>query len=60
MSTEQEPPQADASQERDVKYVLSSQPTEWRAAAKDVGVFDVEKAQNCKDDIDTLIVLVSY
>ena len=59
MPTDQEPTQADAKKEPDVKYVLSGQPTGWWAAAKDVREFDVEKVQSCKEDIDTLLVFVS-
>ena len=60
MPTDQEPTQADAKKDPDVKYVLSGQPTGWWAAAKDVREFDVEKVQSCKEDIDTLLVFVSH
>ena len=59
MPTDQEPTQADAKQEPEVKYVLSGQPTGWRAAAKDIREFDVEKVQRCKEDIDMLLGFVS-
>lgn len=42
-----------------VKYVLSGQPTGWSAMAQVVRGFDVEKIDDFKDDIDTLLVFVS-
>ena len=45
--------------EHETKYVLSGQPTGWAAISKQVRDFDEEKVQNCKDDVDTLLVFVS-
>ena len=41
------------------EYVLSGQPTGWAAMAKEVRDVDEEKMNNCKDDVDTLLVFVS-
>lgn len=41
------------------RYVLSGQPTGWAAMPKVAQDFDQEKIQNCKEDIDTLLVFVS-
>ena len=60
MPMEQEPTQADAPEQPEVRYVLSGQPTERWAAAKGARVFDVKKVQRYKDDIDILIVSVSH
>ncbi len=45
--------------EPEVRYVLSGQATGWTAMAKEVRDFDEEKVQDCKEDIDTLLVFVS-
>ena len=44
----------------EVRYVLSGQPTGWAAMAGVTREFDEEKIQDCKEDIDTLLVFVSY
>lgn len=46
--------------EEKTKYVLSGQPTGWAAMAQVVRDFDQEKMQECRDDIDTLLVFVSH
>ncbi|KAI0689168.1 hypothetical protein BC835DRAFT_1283535, partial [Cytidiella melzeri] len=48
-------PHAAGSEPR-TEFVLSGQPTGWGAMAKEVREFDEEKAHNCKEDIDTLLV----
>jgi hypothetical protein len=42
-----------------VRYVLSGQPGGWSAMAQVVRDFDIEKIEDVKDDIDTLLVFVS-
>ena len=42
-----------------VQYVLSGQPTGMAALANSVREYDLERVQNCKEDIDTLLVFVS-
>lgn len=41
-----------------VQYVLSGQPTGIAAMANAVREYDEERVQNCKEDIDTLLVFV--
>lgn len=41
-----------------VKYVLAGQPSGWAAMAQVVRDFDVEKINDVKEDIDTLLVFV--
>ena len=43
----------------EVRYVLSGQPKGWAAMAVVTREFDEEKIQDCKEDIDTLLVFVS-
>ena len=45
--------------EPSIQYVATGQPTGWAAMAKEVREFDVEKVNECKEDIDTLLVFVS-
>ena len=40
--------------------VVSGQPTGWTAMAHAVRNFDEEKVKDCKEDVDTLLVFVSY
>lgn len=40
--------------------VLPGQPTGWTAMAQAVRNFDEEKVKDCKEDVDTLLVFVSF
>ena len=52
-------PAATADSEPKVQYVLSGQPTGLAAMANAVREYDDERVENCKEDIDTLLVFVS-
>lgn len=51
--------EAEAASRAGTQYVLSGQPTGWAAMASVVRDFDEEKVQDCKEDMDTLLVFVS-
>ena len=44
--------------EPEVRYVLSGQPTGLAALSQAVREYDLERVQNAKEDIDTLLVFV--
>ena len=52
-------PEMKTDSESKVRYVLSGQPTGLTALAQAVREYDLETIQNCKEDIDTLLVFVS-
>lgn len=51
-------PESDQNTEPKVQYVLSGQLTGMAAMANAVREYDEEQVQNCKEDIDTLLVFV--
>lgn len=58
LSVDDDEPVATLSEEP-IKYVLSGQPTGWAAMAQVMRDFDQERLEDCKDDMDTLLVFVS-
>ena len=60
VSQEREVPSHDLKQpEAKTQYVLSGQPSGWAAMAKILNDYDDERVNDCKEDIDTLLVFVS-
>ena len=52
-----EPPRQDGPER--TRYVEVSQPTGWQTMSKAVREVDEDKVEDCKDDIDTLLVFLS-
>ena len=46
------------SQDENIRYVLSGQPTGWTTMWANMREYDETKAKDVKDDIDTLLVFV--